>query len=123
MVEPLGLVFVIPAYLPRPRLQYEIARGLKALGLKPGDQVAAAHDGEMYYWAYLAGARVTLEVYFSGSRPDVAAEWSTARGILATQAAAFLVSRQLDGVTDQPGWRRLGITDVFAYPTRASGMN
>ncbi len=120
MVEPLGLLFAIPIYMPRPRLHYEIAHDLEALGLKPGDQVGLVHDGLFYYWAYLAGARVTLEVSFSDSRSDRAAEWSNARPILASQAATFLVSPRLDGVTDQPGWRRLGTTDVFAYPIRDS---
>jgi len=121
MVEPLGILFAIPNFLPRARLHYEIAHDLQALGLKPGDQVALVHDGLFYYWAYLAGARVMLEVYFSGSQAERPAEWNTARGILSSQSATFLVSPTLDGVTDQPGWRRLGTTDVFAYPTRASG--
>jgi hypothetical protein len=123
MIEPLGLVYAARTFLPRPRLHYEIADSLQALGLKPGDQVGLVHDGLFYYWAYLAGARVTLEIYFSDSRPDREAEWSTARQVLASQAAIFLVSPRLDGVTDQAGWLRLGTTDVFAYPVRASGVH
>ena len=123
MLEPLGLLYTIPSFLPRARLHYEIAHDLEAMGLKPGDQVGLVHDGLFYYWAYLAGARVTLEVYFSQNPSDRDAEWSTARQILASQAANFLVSPRLDGVTDQPGWRRLGTTGVFAYPIRAAGAN
>jgi hypothetical protein len=122
MVEPLGILFAARTFLPRARLHYEIAHNLQALGLKPGDQVGLVHDGLFYYWAYLAGARVTLEVYFSDSHPDREAEWSAARQVLASQAASFLVSPRLDGVTDQPGWRRLGTTDVFAYHIPASGV-
>jgi len=120
MLEPLGLLFTGRTFLPNWRLHYEVAHDLQALGLKPGDQVGLVHDGMFYYWAYLADARVTLELYFSSRQTERPAEWSNARRILASQAATFLVSLRLDGVTDQPGWRRLGTTEVFAYPTRAS---
>ncbi len=120
MVEPLGLLIAARTFLPRARLHYEIAHDLEAMGLKPGDQVGLVHDGLFYYWAYLASSRVTLEVYFSDREAERPAEWSNARQILASQAATFLVSPRLDGVTDQPGWRRLGTSDVFAYPTRDS---
>jgi hypothetical protein len=119
LVDPLGAIFVESTHLPQTRLHYEIAHDLQELHLKPGDRVAIVHDDSLYfYWAQLAGVRVTLEVYFSSNRSTRQAEWAVAQRILASQPAAFLVSAALDGVTDQPGWCRLGTTNVFAYPIR-----
>jgi len=115
LVESTRAAFATPANQPPAQLHYEIARDLHALGLKPGDQVATVTHLP-YYWAWLADARVTLEVSFSGSPSERHAEWFAARQILLSQPAAFLVSPALDGVTDQPGWRRLGTSNVFAYP-------
>ena len=114
LVEAVIASFASPANPPA-RLHYEIARELRAAGLRPGDQVAIVSDLP-YYWAWLADARVTLEISFSASRSERQAEWTKARDILSSQAATFLVSRTLEGVTDQPGWRRLGSSNVFAYP-------
>ncbi len=115
LVESCIPVFATPAGQPPARLQYEIARELRATGLKPGDQVAIVSDLP-YYWAWLADARVTIEISFSGGYRERQAEWIKAREILASQPAAFLVAPVLDGVTDQTGWRRLGSSNVFAYP-------
>jgi hypothetical protein len=121
LVEAVIAAFATAPNQPPPRLHYEITRQLQALGLNAGDQVAIVHNDRGYYWAWLADARVTLEIYFDGNYARRQNEWTTARAVLASQAATFLVSASLDGVTDQPGWRRLGTTHVFAYPTRRSG--
>ena len=114
LVEAVLASFASPANPPA-RLHYEIARELRAAGLRPADQVAIVSDLP-YYWAWLADARVTLEISFSASHSERQAEWAAARQILSSQAATVLVSRTLEGVTDQPGWRRLGSSNVFAYP-------
>ena len=102
-------------------LHYEIGRDLQGLGLRRGDQVAIVTSDLPYYWAYLAGTRVTLQISFSDGYLQRQPEWIAARPILATQPAKFVVARTLDGLTDQPGWLRLGSTDVFAYPLHPSG--
>lgn len=120
LVESVIATFAAPANEPPARLHYEIARRLQALGLNAGDQVAVVHGDLPYYWAWLANARVTLQISFDGSYARRQAEWTTARQVLSSQAAIFLVSPALDGVTDQPGWRRLGTSNVFAYPAHLS---
>jgi hypothetical protein len=114
--------FTAPTDQPPAQTSYEIAHDLERLGLKPGDDVAIAERRRLpYYWARLAGARVTLEISFGDGYRQRQAEWTAARQILASRAATILVSPPLDGVTDQPGWRRLGTTHVFAYPIRPAG--
>jgi hypothetical protein len=121
LMESISATFATPTIQPPARLHYEIARDLRALGLNPGDQVAIIHGDLPYYWARLAGARVTLELYFAPGYRQRQAEWPTARQILASQAPNLLVSPALDGITDQPGWLRLGSSNVFAYPAHHSG--
>ncbi len=120
LVESMTGAFDQPTNEPPARLHYEIARELHALGLNSGDHVAIVTGDLPYYWAWLADARVTLQIFFEGNYARRQAEWTKAADILASQDAAFLVSPALDGVTDQPGWRRLGTSNVFAYPVRPS---
>jgi len=75
-----------------------------------------------YYWAYLDGARVTMQIDFGaspcpncGSRHE---QWERARLLLAPNGVAFVIAPCVAGVVDQPGWRQLGDTNVFAYRVR-----
>ena len=116
LAESVAAAFDRPANQPPARLHYEIAGELHALGLNSGDQVAIVTGDLNYYWAWLAGARVTVQISFDGDYARRHAEWAAARETLSSQPAAFLVSPALDGITDQPGWRSLGASQVFAYP-------
>ena len=116
LVESSAATFATPVNQPPAQLHCEIARDLHALGVRSGDQVAIIRGDLPYYWAHLAGARVTLELRFGDNYRERQAEWAIARDILSSQTATFLVSPTLDGITDQPGWRRLGTSNVFAYP-------
>jgi len=117
LVETSTAAFAAPNEPPA-QLHYEIARELRALGLNSGGHVAIVTGDLPYYWAWLADARVTLQISFDASYARRQAEWTKAAGILSSQDAAFLVSPALDGVTDQPGWRRLGTSKAFAYPVQ-----
>ncbi len=120
LVETSTAAFAAPNEPPA-QLHFEIARELHALGLNSGDRVAIVHGDLPYYWAWLADARVTLQISFDDANyARRQAEWTKAAGVLSSQDAAFLVSPALDGVTDQPGWRRLGTSQVFAYPVHRS---
>jgi hypothetical protein len=99
------------------RLQYKIAGELESLGLKKGDRVAIVTSDVPYSWARLSGARIGMQVSFSDSGVrEREAEWLKAKSILASNRMAFVVSPALAGVVDQPGWRQLGASGVFAYP-------
>ena len=106
---------------PQPsRLHYEIARNLHSLGLRTGDRVAMV-DGDLpYYWGRLAGARISVEISFSEDYRLRPAEWETAKKLVSSDLAAFVVAPDLAGVVDQSGWVELGNTHVFVYPIRAS---
>jgi hypothetical protein len=47
-------------------------------------------------------------------------EWETAKKLISSDLAAFVLAPELAGVVDQPGWLELGNTHVFVYPIRAS---
>jgi hypothetical protein len=107
---------------PPARLHFQIARDLQSLGLKPKDRVAMVSGILPYYWAYLSGARIAIQISFDGDSAAVReAEWQTARSILTSQITAYVVSPATDGVTNQPGWipiaTQFGVPPrVFAYP-------
>ena len=75
-----------------------------------------------HYWAYLANARIAIEVSFTACDYRTReAEWQSARQVLALQTAAYMVSPAVDGVTNQPGWIPIATqpgvpASVFAYP-------
>jgi hypothetical protein len=101
------------------RLHYEVAQRAQALGLKRGDPVAIVTGDLDYFWARIAGARVTMQVDFGNpSCPDcrkLQPEWEKAKQILAANGALLVVSPCIPGVVDQPGWQPLGATGVYAY--------
>jgi hypothetical protein len=112
LVEAFTVTF---ASAPR-RLNYEVAQAAQAMGLKRGDPVAIVTGDLDYSWARLARVHVILEADFRG--PQKQAEWEKAKKILAEQGAVMVVSPGIPGVVDQPGWRQLGETGVFAYRFR-----
>jgi hypothetical protein len=109
---------VTPPAMPA-RLHYEVAQRIQALGLKPGDPVAIVTGDLDYFWARLAGARVTMQVDFGDPAcPDcrgLQTEWEKAKPILAANGVLMVVSPCIPGVVDQPGWQQLGATGVYAY--------
>jgi hypothetical protein len=102
-----------------PRTQYEIAHSLESQGLKKGDEVAIVRGDPPYYWARLAGARITMEISFAGPTCPgclrLETQWEIAQRILSSHGAVLLVAPALAGIVDQPGWKPLGNTGVFAY--------
>jgi hypothetical protein len=111
-------VTVTPGAKPS-RLHYEVAQRTQTLGLKRGDPVAIVSGDFDYFWARLAGARVTMQVDFGNPAcPDCRprpAEWERAKQILAANGVVLVVSPCVPGVVDQPGWQQLGATGAYAY--------
>jgi hypothetical protein len=110
-----------PPALPA-RLHYEVAQRVQSMGLKKGDQVAIVGGDFDYFWARLAGVRVTTQIDFAGDAcPDCRgrqAEWERAKPILSANGVVLVVAPCVSGVVDQPGWRQLGATGVYAYQLR-----
>lgn len=108
---------------------FDAASGLRALGLQRGDEIACMgmtaclHD---FYWARLAGARITTEIY--APNPDNLLEaWEDLPNraqILTTlkaQGAKLLVAHFNFGeparqTAEQMGWRQLGDSAYYALP-------
>jgi 4-amino-4-deoxy-L-arabinose transferase-like glycosyltransferase len=110
---------VTPAATGPARQHYEIAERTQALGLKRGDRVAIVSGDLDYFWARLAGARVSMQVDFGQpaclNGRKLPAEWAKAKQILAASGVVLVVSPCIPGVVDQPGWQKLGATGAFAY--------
>jgi hypothetical protein len=104
------------------------ARGLDALGVRPGDEVAcmgAVACLTQYYWARLAGVRILTEVY--NPNPQLFEQYAglpNRAQVLATlkaQGAKVLVAQFDPGAlradpAAAAGWVRLGDTVFYALP-------
>jgi hypothetical protein len=110
------------ALAPQSFENWEVAQGLKDLGIRPGSDVASigyALDG---YWAHLAGVRIVAEVPLSG----VSAYWASPPEIQSKVLADFASAGAKIVVTEQglplgsaSGWQRIGQTSYFAHDLRA----
>ncbi|MDQ2924299.1 MAG: hypothetical protein M3R43_01870 [Acidobacteriota bacterium] len=105
------------------------AEGLRALGVRPGDEVACVGTTAClydHYWARLAGVRVLTEIYEPESKhlidqlqamPNLAQAYDAVRA----QGAQVLVGRFDPGEMNaahpaSAGWVRLGETAFYALP-------
>jgi uncharacterized membrane protein len=121
----LGLRTVVPAaedLLARGwRLQnpdYDIAVGIRAVGLSPGDRVGAIGYPYDWYWARLAGVRIVADM----PSPEVTLFWSATPERRASVYGAFrqagvraLVSDSVPSTDAARGWSPIGSTGFFVY--------
>jgi len=102
----------------QPFENWEVAQGLKEIGIEPGDRVASigyALDG---YWAHLAGVRIVAEVPLNGVPAFWAAPTQVQSEVMedfARAGAKVVVTEQGLPLGSAPGWRRIGGTSYFAY--------
>jgi hypothetical protein len=101
---------------------WEVARSLAALGVRPGDRVAKVGHGNAY-WARLAGVQIVAEVHSEKESfelvPDSAylldrdgsMTSSAISGFVSTGARAIIACNVPRSVADH-GWTRLGRNDV-----------
>lgn len=105
---------------------YEIARGLAAAGVTPGDRVVKVGYGANAYWARLAGVKIVAEVFCEdeefdkvpGIRAMFAADGSLlpeARSAFASTGAKAVVASAVPADVARQGWRELGKTGWFVY--------
>jgi len=109
------------------------AKGLAALGVQPGDQIACMGTKACvydHYWARLARVRILTEVYNSNST-HLFSQWSAlanrsqVEAVLNAQHTSVLVAyfnpADLPSTASSPtpavlGWHRLGTTNFYALP-------
>jgi hypothetical protein len=107
-------------------LPYEIARGLSAAGVAPGDKVVKVGYGPNAYWARLAGVKIVAEVFSEdeefdkvpGIRAMFAADGSllpAARAALSGTGAKAIVASAVPADVARQGWQELGRTGWFVY--------
>jgi hypothetical protein len=105
------------------------AQGLRALGVKPGDEVACVGTTACLYdnyWARLAGVRILTEVYEPEPKHLIQQlqklpNREQAYDVLRSQGAKLLVGHFDPGEMNaahaaSAGWVRLGETDFYALP-------
>jgi 4-amino-4-deoxy-L-arabinose transferase-like glycosyltransferase len=109
----------------RPNEHWQIADGLRQMGIGPGDQLGFIGYGfGSGYWARLAKVQIIAEIA-SGSaeapRKDVDRFWHSneeiKRGVIdafAKTGAKAIVAKMPQGAS-YPGWQRIGNTDHFVY--------
>lgn len=99
------------------------ARGLEALGVRPGEGVGCMGGHTCYldmYWARLAGVQLAGEVEVPDEVPmDVAwrsfANKDAIFAALRSQGIRFLVTSMPGAAQIPEGWQQLGRTSFFAY--------
>lgn len=114
-----------------PGEQFEVAAGLRKLGVLDGQSLATIgipHDS--YYWARLAGVRVITEI----PTPNVNQYWfgtpatqEKVRFLFAQAGAVAIVTdvmpsevkyQQSSQPVHLPGWKQIGNTSYFLFPLR-----
>jgi hypothetical protein len=109
------------------RIHREVARGLKQMGLQPGDRVACIGIGAVSYWARLARVSLVAEL----PQPEAGRYWLAGPAVRCQVIEAFrktgarlIVADSVPVGVSQTGWQQIGQTGYYAYslPHRPSRL-
>ena len=96
--------------------QWQVADGLREMGVGPGDKVAFIGDSFRSFWAHLAGARVVAEV----RKDKVVDFWQANSSVKSDLINAFAGAGVKAVVTEKPptgsdlsGWQKIRDTDYY----------
>ena len=104
---------------PADHRQWQVAEGLREMGVTPSDNVAFIGDSFRVFWAHLLGTRVVAEVRgdkvpdFWRASPAVKSDLINA--FARTGVKAIVAERPPVGV-DLSGWQKIRDTDYYVYP-------
>jgi hypothetical protein len=101
---------------PRPFEQWEVARGLQAIGIRPGSQVGMLGGAPGAYWARLAGVRIIAEVPHPDQGRFWAASPATQQEVLSKFAAAgatIVITCLPPQPASMQGWQQLPRTNCY----------
>jgi acyl-homoserine lactone acylase PvdQ len=103
------------------RTSLEVAKGLAALGVKPGDRVAVVRPAASVYWAQLADVQIIAEITVSQTPPfwDSPESQRTALDAMARAGAVAVVVSRVPEHADNERWLPLGRTPWRAYLLRS----
>jgi hypothetical protein len=116
---------VIKGESARPNQYWQIADGLKHMGIGPGDQVGFIGYGKgSGYWARLAKVQIIAEITteWPPVEDDIDRFWRSddeiKRGVIdafAKTGAKAIVAQEWSAGTSYAGWQRIGHTNRFVY--------
>jgi hypothetical protein len=101
--------------------QWEVAKGLRAMGVQAGDRVGRIGGSHRVEWARLLKVRVIAEIpheqaeYFWSSSASVQSQ--VLESFRKTGATAVIAQAMppLEVFVPAPGWQRIGNSDFYAY--------
>lgn len=116
-------------HLSSSHVQWEVAEGLRQIGVQPGGKVAVIGSGWNAYWARLARVRIVAEIPRGSVRDFWAADEEVRQAIMSSLAdvgvEVVVVSprarpRSVSASTalGAMGWRRIGQTGYYAFDVR-----
>ena len=98
-------------------VHWQVAEGLKQMGVQPGSKFASIGQSSEYYWARLLKARVVAEV----PNEEVQVFWeSDARtqshlmDVLGQTGAKVVVAKNAPSYASQSNWQRVENTEYYA---------
>jgi hypothetical protein len=98
--------------------QWQVAEGLREMGVGSGDKVAFIGDSFRAFWAHLAGARVVAEIRRDKVNDFWQANTAAKRGLISAFARAgvkaVVVEKPPPGA-DLAGWQKIRHTDYYVY--------
>ncbi len=116
-------------------VQWQLATGLHRHGVEPGDHLAfISSRGMDFYWARLAGVRVTAEIFGREDLPDSMTDveffWNAGEDVHARVMTTFaglgvrgVVSEGVPSDALSRGWRQIGSTPYYFYRLAAASRS
>lgn len=102
----------------RSDLYWQVADGLKQMGVEPGDQVATIGTSMFVYWARMARVRVVAEIPIDEKDQFWAADNAVKAQVIETfrrTGAKVIIADQVPVLASTDGWQRIGRTSFYAY--------
>lgn len=98
--------------------QWQVAEGLRAVGMSPGDKVAVIGHPIRSFWANLAGLRIVAELQDINAASFWKGDSSLKNGVVqafAGTGAKVIVAEKPPSEVDLSGWEKIGNSDYYIY--------
>jgi hypothetical protein len=99
-------------------LQWQVAEGLKNIGIRPGHKVAFIGDSYYAYWARLARVQIIAEIPHRSMDKFLSADRTVKSQVfnaLATTGAKVVLTNETAIYASTSGWQQIGDTDHYVY--------